>query len=411
MSDLNTNTKTMIGDDLNAPILIEETSENEPGTELVKPSEAKPETGVFLPEITEDIKEELRGQAKTFLQNISHLPSNSPQFEAYMNRIEKLGDKELSDIGGSSNRMLERNIATLSTNRRGMGSQEMVTTALTELNTLVKELAPNESNLNPRNLFGFKKRNGLNLYFERYAEAQSTINNVVSVLLEGKDIILRDNAMLEEEKQQILITLNALQENLALTSILEEEANEIIAQMRAEGRPEREVTTFESDVIFAVRQKKQDILTRMTVGSQSYVAMGLIRDNNKQLRKSIDNARATTVTALRTAVLVAQSVANQKNLMDNIETIVRDADISIRKASRSMSNDSYNMQTRKMDNETAIAELTVAFNRLENAVNQLEDLKEHADSSMMESTEELKAELEQSVTQIEETITSLEKED
>ena len=51
------------------------------------------------------------------------------------------------------------------------------------------------------------------------------------------------------------------------------------------------------------------------------MAMDLIRKNNLELIKGVDRARSTTIAALRTAVIVAEALANQKMVLDQIDAI------------------------------------------------------------------------------------------
>jgi uncharacterized protein YaaN involved in tellurite resistance len=387
------------------------TEDANPGTSLSIGVAAKAQNkDIALPPVGDAVIADLQNQANSFLTNIMQIPVNSPAFEAYMKRIENLGHSEMSSIGGGSKRLIERNIATMGANRGPTNSHEVVGAALSRLDNLVKELAPTERNIAPRNLFGLKKRNSLNVYFDKYNEAQESINDVVKILLEGKDLILRDNAHLEEEKFKLVGVLNSLQEYLALVNILEEETEKQIAAERLHGsKSEQEIKTFETEVIFAIRQKKQDILSRITVGSQAYLAMGLIHDNNKQVRKSIDNARATTITALRTAIMVAQSLSNQKNLLDDFETIMRETEVSVRRASKDANKQAANMYGPKLDKDQAIAELSQVFDRVQRAIDTLSSVKESSDSQMEQSISDLNRELENSVEAIEENITNQQK--
>jgi uncharacterized protein YaaN involved in tellurite resistance len=142
----------------------------------------------------------------------------------------------------------------------------------------------------------------------------------------------------------------------------------------------------------------------MVVGEQAYLAMTLIRDNNKQLHKSIDNARATTVTALRTAILVSQSLSNQKNLLDGFETIMREAEVSVRRASKDTSREVNNLRSPNVNTEQVVDELTRVFDRVKGAIDMLTATKEAADSQTEESITELNKELQHSVERIEENL-------
>ena len=74
-------------------------------------------------------------------------------------------------------------------------------------------------------------------------------------------------------------------------------------------------------MLFYVRQKHQDLLTQMAVSIQGYLAIDLVRKNNIELIKGVDRATTTTIAALRTAVIVAQALANQKLVLDQITAL------------------------------------------------------------------------------------------
>ena len=76
-------------------------------------------------------------------------------------------------------------------------------------------------------------------------------------------------------------------------------------------------------MLFYVRQKRQDLLTQLAVSVQGYLALDLVRKNNVELIKGVDRATTTTVSALRTAVIVAQALANQKLVLDQITRSTR----------------------------------------------------------------------------------------
>ena len=75
------------------------------------------------------------------------------------------------------------------------------------------------------------------------------------------------------------------------------------------------------DMLFYVRQKVQDLLVQLAVSVQGYLALDVIRKNNVELIKGVDRATTTTVSALRTAVIVAQALADQKLVLDQITAL------------------------------------------------------------------------------------------
>ena len=73
--------------------------------------------------------------------------------------------------------------------------------------------------------------------------------------------------------------------------------------------------------LFYVRQRTTDLLTQMAVSVQGYLALDLVKKNNVELMKGVDRASTTTVSALRTAVTVAQALTNQKLVLEQITAL------------------------------------------------------------------------------------------
>src|SRR3984893_15088564 len=84
--------------------------------------------------------------------------------------------------------------------------------------------------------------------------------------------------------------------------------------------PER-AKTLQDELLFYVRPKVQDLLTQLAVSVQGYLALDVVRKNNIELIKGVDRATTTTVSALRTAVIVAQALANQKLVLSQITAL------------------------------------------------------------------------------------------
>src|SRR3546814_3956429 len=93
--------------------------------------------------------------------------------------------------------------------------------------------------------------------------------------------------------------------------------------------------TLRSTALFEVRQRHTDLLTQMAVSQQSYAMLGLIGTNNNDLIKGIDRASSTTIAALQTAVVAAQTLANQTLVLSRINGVQAAAGSLIDRASAS----------------------------------------------------------------------------
>ena len=128
-----------------------------------------------------------------------------------------------------------------------------------------------------------------------------------------------DNAAIDTERANLWKTMGKLEQMIhiskALDAKLEDKANELDATDPAKAKAIRETA------LFYTRQRHQDLLTQMAVTVQGYLALDLVKKNNVELVKGVDRASTTTVSALRTAVTVAQAMTNQKLVLEQITAL------------------------------------------------------------------------------------------
>jgi uncharacterized protein YaaN involved in tellurite resistance len=131
---------------------------------------------------------------------------------------------------------------------------------------------------------------------------------------------MRDNAAIEQEK----VNLWGLMERLEKVRAHRQEAR---CRTRRQGRrsldaqdPEK-ARVVREEMLFYTRQRTTDLLTQMAVSVQGYLALDLVKKNNIELLKGVDRASTTTVSALRTAVTVAQALTGQKLVLDQITAL------------------------------------------------------------------------------------------
>ena len=157
-------------------------------------------------------------------------------------------------------------------------------------------------------------------YFDKYQSSQTPHQRDHHRLYHGQDELQQDNAAIEQEKVNLWAIMGRLRQYVYL-------AQQLDAALTARRSPPIEATdpdrakVLKEDMLFSVRQKIQDLLTQLAVSVQGYLALDLIRRNNLELIKGVDRATTTTVSALRTAVIVAQALADQKLVLDQITAL------------------------------------------------------------------------------------------
>ncbi|MGQ0558068.1 MAG: toxic anion resistance protein [Sphingosinicella sp.] len=274
----------------------------------------EPEQAAGLVPLKEEQKDALEERGDTFVRDLVALDSNSPEFGRKVDQLTAMGRKEIAEAAGHSNRFLDRPVKAINRDT-GIGAD------LTELRRTVEALDPARGNMaRPRRLFGIIPfGNRLRGYFMKYQSAQTHIAKILAALASGKDELLQDNAAIDTERGQMWKTMGKLEQMIhisrALDARLEEKADELDATEPAKAKAIRETA------LFYTRQRSNDLLTQMAVTVQGYLALDLVKKNNVELVKGVDRASTTTVSALRTAVTVAQAMTNQKLVLEQIGSL------------------------------------------------------------------------------------------
>jgi uncharacterized protein YaaN involved in tellurite resistance len=273
------------------------------------------ERAAGLVPIDAEKKSKLQERVDAFVEELAALDANSPEFGAKVDQITNMGRKEIAEAAGHSNRFLDRPV-------RAMDSDTNVGTDLAELRRVIEDLDPGKRGnmLAPRKLFGIIPfGNRMRNYFDSYKSSQTHINSILGSLASGKDTLIKDNAAIDVERQNMWATMGRLEQMIhiakAMDARLEGKALELDATDPAKARAVRE------SALFYVRQRTQDLLTQMAVTVQGYLALDLVKKNNVELVKGVDRASTTTVAALRTAVTVAQALAGQRLVLDQITAL------------------------------------------------------------------------------------------
>jgi len=155
--------------------------------------------------------------------------------------------------------------------------------------------------------------------------------------------------------------------------------------------PER-ARALREDVLFYVRQKHQDLLTQLAVSIQGYLAMDVIIKNNLELIKGVDRATTTTLSALRTAVIVAQALANQKLVLDQITALNTTTSNLIVATSKMLADNSATIQEQAASATIGIEQLQSAFANIYATLDSISAFKIAALDSMAQTVGVLETE-------------------
>ena len=280
----------------------------------------EPEAAAGSVPVDEAAQAQIRSTAVAFVTDLMAMDHRSPDFTEKVSAVTSMGDSEMRAAASVSNRMLDRPAAAMGA--KGGDAQTRVAGTLGDLRRTVTDLDPHRADLTgARKLLKWVPGGSkVDQYFQRYASAQSQLNDIIKALESGQDDLRKDNAAIETEKVNMWEVMGKLAEYEQLARALDSQLEDVIAREEAAGRTEK-ATALKADALFPVRQRREDLMIQMAVNVQGYLALDLVRRNNLELIKGVDRAQTTTISALRTAVIVSQALARQKLVLDQITAL------------------------------------------------------------------------------------------
>src|SRR4051794_32542745 len=350
----------------------------------------EPEQAAGLVPIDDQVKSKLDTVVDKFVDELVAADANSPEFGKKVDELTNMGRKQIAEAAGHSNRFLDRPVKAID-KEGGIGAD------LTELRRTVEQLDPGrQGNLSkPRRFLGIIPfGNRLGNYFQKYQSSQTHISKILSSLASGKDELLMDNAAIDTERKGLWKAMGALEQMIHISKVmdqrLEDKANELDATDPAKAKAIRETA------LFYTRQRTTDLLTQMAVTVQGYLALDLVKKNNVELVKGVDRASTTTVSALRTAVTVAQALTNQRLVLDQITALNTTTANIIDSTGNMLKNQTGEIHKQAASATIPLETLQRAFQNIYDTMDMIDQFKLEALGSMKQTVDTLSTEVEKS---------------
>jgi len=349
-----------------------------------------PEKAAGLVPLDTAQKTELEKRADKFIDDLLKLDTNSPEFGKYTEQLMRLGQREIAEAAGQSNRFLERPV-------KAMTSDSNVGTDLTQLRRTIEDLDPGRQGdlLSRKKLFGIVPfGNKLHDYFDRYASAQSNIRTILDRLASGKDELLKDNAAIDVERQALWAAMGKLEQMVHVSKALDQRLE--AKALELDGAEPGKAKTLRENALFYTRQRLNDLLTQMAVTVQGYLALDLVKKNNIELMKGVDRASTTTVSALRTAVTVAQAMTNQRLVLGQITALNTTTANIIDSTSELLKQQTGEVHKQAAASTIPLETLQRAFQNIYSTMDAIDTFKSQALVTMKTTVDTLSAEVDKS---------------
>ena len=320
----------------------------------------------------------LDAKVEGYIGSLMAAEPRSPEFAAKATDVRSMGDDDIRKAAESSNRLLKSPVKALQ--EGGLSEGSKVGSTLLELRRTVEDLDPKEATGTKKFLGMIPFGDKLNDYFHKYQSAESHLDAILHALRDGQDELGKDNGALNLEKQQLWEAMGRLNQYVYLAERLDTRLAAGIADMEPIN-PEK-AKALRDDVLFYVRQKHQDLLTQLAVSIQNYLAIDIVIKNNIELIKGVDRASTTTISALRTAVMVAQALGNQKLVLDQITALNTTTSTMIERTSEMLKDNSVAIQQQAASATIGLPQLQAAFANIYATMDAIDTFKVEALDNM-----------------------------
>ena len=184
-----------------------------------------PEKASGLVPLAEGQKSQLEEKAESFVNDLAALDPNSPEFGKMVDQLTVMGRKEIAEAAGQSNRFLDRPVRAMSKDT-GVGAD------LAELRRTIEDLDPGKKDdlFRKKKLFGIiPYGNKMRDYFDSYKSSQGHIASILQHLGSGKDELIKDNAAISVERQNLWAAMGRLEQMIHIAKALDARLEEMAA--------------------------------------------------------------------------------------------------------------------------------------------------------------------------------------
>lgn len=255
---------------------------------------------------------------------------------------------------------------------------------LMKLNRQVEILNPSDVDFSDKGLLG-KIFNPIKRYFDRYEKAEGVIDEIINSLDESSRVLQNDNVTLLSEEKSLRELSKDLITDIELAKQMDASISAQIEEAKYQGIEAEKIDFVREEILFPLRQRIMDMQQMIVVNQQGIVSLNVIRRNNKELIRGIERAQTVTITALRTGIMVAAALYNQKVTMDKIKLLNTTTEDIIDSTSEILRRQGTEIQKASTETMLSPEVLQDSFNEALAAIEDLSTYKTQALDQMQET--------------------------
>lgn len=336
-----------------------------------------------------DSATELNEQARVIVQRLLEVDPNNQQSRDQMRGAVEQMSHKLQGRAAHRSAILKEPIHKLSRRADDGGP---VANALVDLKNQVEELDPARFDLSPGWLsrtLGYLPFVGtpIKRYFSRYEAASTVIEAIVDSLEQGREQLRRDNITLQGDQGEMRELSQQLMRAVKLGQLIDAEISDRLEHEIPDSDPR--YSFVQEELLFPLRQRIQDLQQQLAVNQQGVLTTEIIVRNNRELIRGVDRATNVTVNALQVAVSLALALANQKIVLDKIQSVNQTTNTLIANTATQLRQQGAAIHQQAASAQLDIETLRAAFVDINTALADIADFRREALPAMAKNIAEL----------------------
>ncbi len=218
--------------------------------------------------------------------------------------------------------------------------------------------------------------NPLKKYFSKFESAQEVIAAIIKSLETGRDQLQRDNITLSEDQKSMREISDKLENLIKFSQVIDQKLSYKLEREVTPGSDQQKFISEE--ILFPLRQRVIDLQQQMAVNQQGVIATEIIMRNNKELIRGVNRSLNVTVSALQVAATVAMALANQKIVLDKINSVNQTTNDLIAGTASRLKTQGVEIQKQASTASLNMDTLKVAFQDLKTAMDDISTFRQKA---------------------------------
>lgn len=317
-----------------------------------------------------NLKDQAQGNATAIFETDL---DNPQERENILKPLDNFGLNEMSK-SAAHNEILATRFVDLT---KGGQDADNISEKLMELNRQMKDLDPSKVDFAKKGVLG-NLMNPVRKYFAKYEKAEVAISEIVESLDKSSKVLQNDNTTLLNEENYLREVTNKLLADIELGKQMDASIEAQIQTAEIEGVDSEKIAFVKEEILFPLRQRIMDMQQMIVVNQQGIVSLNVIRRNNKELIRGVKRAQNVTVSALRTGVMVASALYDQKIVMEKINILNETTENIIESTSHMLKEQGSEIQKHSAETMISPDVLKASFAEALQAIQDVSTYKEQA---------------------------------